>query len=367
MDITKKYLINGPNNVIRLQNNDKIIYIFGDIHMYLDAQNECPINKKNETLDIDQILVKFFKSTNTEYDLFLETQRNWIDDYKNNYKSNYIEAIRQLFSKNMIFNKNKITKSELFPNIRFHYFDFRFDIDEYNEISDLCNSFPLFSDFNLYIDNIIKIVNKIKKKIISFKKIINKKSNNKFINKIFNNYNNKNIQKKIIDIINTYYIDKTYNLLISTIDELLEHIYNNYDLIINKYLSDDLKININIDILKKIDIITSKYYYLFELTDIYLIKRILDKKYVKNAIVYTGSAHLSTLTYFLVKYFNFNITHLFYLNNDNINNIKNINDLEESIKNNKLNHLNMLHFFYYSEKEDINQCINLFDFPKNFS
>lgn len=367
MDITKKYLINGPNNVIRLQNNDKIIYIFGDIHLHLYYQNECPLDKQNETLNIDQVLVKFFKSTDTEYDLFLETQRDWINHYTNNNKSNYIEELRQLFSKNMIFKKNKITKSELFPNIRFHYFDFRFEIDEFNKISELYNTLPLFSFYNLYIDNIIKIINKIKKEIISFKKIINKKSNNKFINKIFNNYNDKNIQKKIIDIINNYYIDKTYNLLILTIDELLEHIYNNYDLIINKYLSDDLKININIEILKKIDIIKSTYYYLFNLTDVYLIKRILDKSYVKNSIVYTGSSHLSLLTYFLVKYFDFNITHLFYLNDDNINNIKNINDLEESIRNNKLNYLNMLHFFYYSKKEYVNQCINLFDFPKNFS
>jgi hypothetical protein len=367
MDITKKYIINGPNNVIRLQNNNKIIYIFGDVHLDLNTQNECDINESYETLNIDQFLVKFFNSTNTEYDLFLETQRNWIDHYINNYKSNYIEKLRQLFSKNMIFKKNKITKSELFPNIRFHYFDFRFEIDEYKKISALCNTFPSFIYYNLYIDDIIDTINKIKDNIIRFKKIINKKSNNKFINKIFNNYNDKNIQKKIIEIVNNYYINKTYTLLISTIDELLEHIYNNYDLIINKYLSDDLKVNINMYIHKKIDIIISKYYYLFELTDIYLIKRILDKDYVKNAIVYTGSAHLSVLSYFLVKYFDFNITHLFYLNDNNINNIKNINDLEVSIKNNKLNHLNMLHFFYYIKNIDINQCINLFDFPKNFS
>jgi hypothetical protein len=28
--LTKKYLINGPNNVVRLQYNKKILHIFGD-------------------------------------------------------------------------------------------------------------------------------------------------------------------------------------------------------------------------------------------------------------------------------------------------------------------------------------------------
>lgn len=364
MSLTKSYLINGPNNIIRIENNEKILYIMGDIHLEFNEQQECNLDKDYESLNIDQFLVKFFKMTNDEYDLFLETQYNWIDNYKNNYKYPYLHGMRQLFSKNMIFKNNKIQKSNLFPNIRFHYFDFRFDINEYTNITKLCNKFPDFYDINFKIDDIIDYISRIKKEIINFRKNINKKSNNKFIYKLYNNYNDKNIQKKIINIIDTYYIGNIYNLLISTLDELLNYIYDNYDLIKNKYLSSDLKININVEIIKKIDIIRLIYFYLFELTDLYLIKRILDKNYIKKSIIYTGVAHLGTITYFLVKHFDFKITDLFYLDE----NIKDIQNFEILIKNDKLNLLDMCDLLvYYKKNNKINQCINLFNFPNNFS
>ena len=31
--ITQRYNINGPVNIIRLTNNDKLVYIFGDHHI----------------------------------------------------------------------------------------------------------------------------------------------------------------------------------------------------------------------------------------------------------------------------------------------------------------------------------------------
>jgi hypothetical protein len=49
----KKYLINGPNNVIRLTNGEKTLYIFGDIHLELNIQNECPISDTHDSIDED--------------------------------------------------------------------------------------------------------------------------------------------------------------------------------------------------------------------------------------------------------------------------------------------------------------------------
>jgi hypothetical protein len=161
-----------------------------------------------------------------------------------------------------------------------------------------------------------------------------------------------------------YCNDKIYNLLIDNIEELIEYIYENYDLIINKYLNFDLKLNIIVEIEKKNSFIRNNFYYLFILTDIYIIKRILDKNYINKSIVYTGIAHLSSITYFLVKYFDFKITHLFYLDES----IKDINNLENLIKDNSLNYSNILDLLYYkNENDQINQCINLLNFPDNFS
>ena len=365
MDITKKYFINGPNNIIRLENGDKIMYIIGDIHLDLGDQNECKINKEYDSLNIDQFLVKFMKSTNENFDLFVENQMNWVDYYNNNnFVDKYILEIRKLFSKNTVFINNKIQKSTIFPNFRFHYFDFRFDLIEFTKIWDLCDRIPQFSFIDTKIDEIIEILNLIKIEINNFKNNLNKDTGYKFISKIFNKYNDELLHNKIVDIVDIYFKNKIYNLLIDNIEELIQYIYENYDLIINKYLSVDLKLNMKIEIEKKLSFIKQKFFYFFELTDIYLIKRFLDKKYIKKTIVYTGMAHLSSITYFLVKYFDFKITHLYYLDES----IKNINSFEKIIKDTKFNYININDLLMNKDKNDeINQCINLLNFPNNFS
>lgn len=365
MDISKKYFINGPNNIIRLENGDKIMYIIGDIHLELDNQNECKIDKEYDSLNIDQFLVKFMKSTNENFDLFVENQLNWVEYYKNNnFVDKYLLEIRKLFGKNTVFINNKIQKSKVFPNFRFHYFDFRFDIIEFTKIWELCDRIPPFSFIETKIDEVIEILNLIKVEIINFKNKLNKKSSDKFISKIFNKYNDEIIHNKIVDILDLYFNNKIYNLLVDNIEELIEYIYENYDLINNKYLSFDLKLNIKIEIEKKIEFIKKKFFYLFELTDIYLIKRFLDKKYIKKSIVYTGMAHLSSITYFLVKYFDFKITHLYYLDES----IKNINNFEKIIKADTNNYIYINELLLNKNKNDeINQCINLLNFPNNFS
>jgi hypothetical protein len=365
MDITKKYFINGPNNIIRLEKGDKIMYIIGDIHLELGDQNECKINKDYDSLNIDQFLVKFMKSTNESFDLFIENQMNWIDYYNNNnFVDKYILETRKLFSKNTVFINDKIQKSTIFPNFRFHYFDFRFDLIEFTKIWDLCDRIPPFSLIDTKIDEIIQILTLIKVEIINFKNKLDKNIENKFINKIYNKYNDVNIHNKILNIVDTYFKNNIHNLLVNNIDEILEYIYENYDLITNKFLSFDLKLNIKIEIEKKISFTKKNFFYLFELTDIYLIKRFLDKKYIKKSIVYTGMAHLSSITYFLVKYFDFKITHLYYLDES----IKSISDFEKIIKNDKVNYININDLLLNKDENDeINQCINLLKFPNNFS
>ena len=61
MELTKKYLINGPNNIVRLTDGNKILYIFGDYHYNVQNQNECPIDDKHDSIDIDKLLFKFMK------------------------------------------------------------------------------------------------------------------------------------------------------------------------------------------------------------------------------------------------------------------------------------------------------------------
>ncbi len=362
MEITKKYLINGPNNVIRLTNGEKIIYIFGDIHHTLINQTQCNYDQNISSINFDQFLIKFMKENiNDDYDLFIEQSYDQLNI--NNYNNIYLENVRKIFSKNINFDeKNKIIKSEKYPNYRFHYFDFRNEISEFNKIIDLISKIPQFSELIENIDNIINICNNIKILINNYVKIINKNSYHKKIKNLFTKYNNEKIKKKINELLETYFNGLFYNNIINNIYELLDYIYTNYDTLKNKYISFDFKLEINIEIEKKLAIIVQDFYLFFKLTDIYLIRRILDKSYTKKNIIYTGLNHLSFITYLLVNHFDFKITNIYFFSDKNIN----INSLNNFYKNNKHYKKDMVNLVYNSNDNDETiQCINLIDFPLN--
>lgn len=362
MELTKKYIINGPNNIIRLTDGKKIIYIFGDVHLDINSQNTCKFSDKNDSIDFDQFLVKFMKNnTKEEYDLFIEQTLNQVIQIKKIERVNeqYIQNVRRIFSKNINFVNNKITKSEDYPNFRFHYFDFRFDIPEFENIFNIIYTLPSFNALFENIDYFINTLNYIKNNVETYYKKINENSENDKIRKIFTKYNNKKLQKKIITIINEYFKNIFYNKIINIIDDTLEYIYTNYDTIKNKYLSMDYKLEMTFYIENKIKNISFHFYNFFQLSDIYLIRRILDKDYNKKSIIYTGVAHLGLITYFLVKYFDFKITNLFHTQYD-------LKLIETDISNKNYNILRN-YFVNMDQNDEVVQCVNLFDFPNNMS
>lgn len=364
MNITKKYLINGPNNVIRLSNGKKIIYIYGDVHLNFDNQTVCNYEKKYDSIDFNQFLLKFMKeNTKENYDLFIEQTYEQLKMLNPNFNYIYLNNMRRIFSTNINFTNNKIIRSENYPNFRFHYFDFRSDFMEFKNVVSLVENLP---PFHLLLNNInflIDTLNNIKLNLENFYKHINENTKHKKMQKLFIKYENKKIQKKLVKIINDYFKNRFYNTIINLINDTTEYIYNNYDTINNKYLSSNYKLEIMFEIEKKLKFISSEFYNFFQLSDIYLIKRILDKKYNKKSIVYCGLGHLALITYFLVKYFNFKITNIYYLSE----NIKDTSQLEEKIKKEDFNNDLINYFTNFSNNEEIIQCVNLFNFPINMS
>ena len=165
--ITKNYLINGPNNVVRLTNGKKIIYIFGDFHLDEREQNECPYNEKHESLDIDKFMLKFFnKETKKKFDVFIEVQQNDILYYKDNpkYKYKYLLQMRKMLSQKINIKTNTTIISKKIPNVRFHYFDFRFYL--FKEYDEYLHNLPAFSEFYAfpfkYENILIEIENTLK-------------------------------------------------------------------------------------------------------------------------------------------------------------------------------------------------------------
>jgi len=94
------------------------------------------------------------------------------------------------------------------------------------------------------------------------------------------------------------------------------------------------------------------------LMDVYFLRRALDKDYVKNIVVYTGSDHTFMYMNFLTKYYGFRFTHLNYLNISPNDDPKKIYDI--ILKGDLMDMREILFPLF------IEQCIDVSDYPKNF-
>jgi len=365
--LTKKYILNGPNNVIRLTNDNKTLYIFGDYHEDLNTQNECLPNNEYESIDIDKFLLKFFKSTDKEIDFFVEQKPNLIGDSTNHYRMKYIRQIIKLFEKKVGNIDNKIIHNELYPNIKFHFSDIRNDLQNYMYTNLIQNTFYL-NDINIYNNqtaHIKYLYNFINNNIMNIKKIKEDYKNDKYIKKILHSYKNDNIQKIINKLFENLYL-KNLDVIIIKSNDIINDLQNLLEKIQDIFF--DIKKNLmyQVDIIAKIKELESFILYTLLIpTDLYFIRRFLDKDYIKTGILYTGSAHLCNITYLLVKYFNFTITNVYKTN-------KEFSDKDIiKLKENELEYIHIL-LKYLSLRVskdiiDVNQCVNLFKFPDNFS
>jgi hypothetical protein len=178
-------------------------------------------------------------------------------------------------------------------------------------------------------------------------------NDNKEVNKIKNRFYNKSVEIVIIKYFDAF-LKKLKNI---NIKKMRLNISDSY----NKFISSKQN-NIHdfvYSIFKKvINIIDNIEKYLSYIIDIYLLRRILDKSYITNSIIYTGYTHYSDVIYILIKDFNFKITHIDKGNIKLITNIAKNNTIDEFIS--KLNKDISLHI--YSD-----QCSNFKSFPLNFT
>ena len=341
MSITKKYIINGPFNIVRITNKNKILYIMGDYHKLLNEQTECPYNDDIESLDIDKFLLLFMKNNkNKEIDLFMESKNTEFINTKSNKKQIYIQAVQKLFQHYIVKNKKDVMINSSYKNFRFHFSDIRNQILNYYDIFWFFDN--NIKDKNINNLNVPFLYNYLKNMI---NENIKSLTDNLIINKILNNYSNDEIKIKINNIYNEYVLNNLDYLLLK-INQLIQ----DYSQLTEALIMRELYI---------IDYLCKEIYLC--ITDLFFIRRFLDKNYIKNSILYTGDAHLTNIMYLLVKYFNFEITHIY-----NFTNVKKINKFILNYKLKNLSHIyditNLLEINY----SNIIQCSNLFDFPDNF-
>ena len=331
--------INGPINVLRLEgqifNIKKVIYIYFDHHYDVNKQTKCDDFLAD---DVVVYLNKEFAKIDDKYiDFFMETsfdqRENLIKNIK--YKERYIDEINKFFMKNIIIKNNKNIGTP-FKKIRFHYADirneFRYIIyDEFKtSITELFNKIKskiinnaTYSDYKNSIDIIRKMLDKLKHII--------KAEDNNLINKIKNKYTHPEIKNKIIPLIDNLF-------------DYIEIIKNNL---------------INIQVLSDAE---EQYLEIIQLyawlMDIYFLRRFLDKDYITNAIIYCGVGHSIRYIIFLIKSFDFKITHASYSSKP----LPLVNQIiKESTD--EINHNDISKYFI----NNYIQCIDITSFPENFS
>ena len=344
--ITKKYLINGPFNVVRLTNDkNKILYIFGDVHNNIDNQTECKYNNDHDSIDVDKFFLLFMKKNKEKkFDLFLETSNtNFVPSIQNNYKEIYIHSILKLFKYYLIKDKRDIRINTKYPNFRFHYSDNR---------NKLLNYYDMFYFYDNNIKdkilsslNIPVIYKFLKELVIEFNESLN---TNYSINKILTVYKDKDIEI-IINNIYKEIVNTNIDNLLSIIDKLIINYSDFTESIIKSYIN---KIH---DLCADIGVV---------ITDLFFIRRFLDKNYINNCILYTGNYHLINIMYLLVKYFKFTITHVY-----DYSNVKKLNKYLLNLSSKNLLYINNINeeFENFVYRYPLLQCSNLLDFPDNFN
>lgn len=205
--------------------------------------------------------------------------------------------------------------------------------------------------------------------------------------KILLNYSNEQDRKINNTVFNENYI-KIANEAIEQISELIKYIDSVDQILDNQYKNENLNIRkIVINEKKKLyyniihyGIIDSEYteytrYILDKLVkielmilnlgtvfmDCFFLRRLVEKKdIIKKGIIYTGGYHTITYIWFLIKYYNFEITNYYYINMDKLkSDSKNISEINKKIKkivDSSLNPDNLLEIFLPAK---FNQCIKI--------
>jgi hypothetical protein len=405
---TKTKEVSGPINVVRMEGMvnhiKKVIYLFMDWHEDISMQTEC-INVFSK--DLNKYLAEnFYKlnSSNIIYDFFMEIRPTDILVPPNVgtetliYKKKYITQVLKFFSSVFKYDPQKdiVGISNIFKNIRLHYLDIRdylkyHIVDHLSEADNLSKEFMCHHDIELdqlaeiiYIlqtakinlDQTIKIFKSkpktIPKKqpVIKYYQGFEQETIERLIAKIKQSYKHDNIKNILVPLFGMYVNDLV--TLSRTIDNTIQKL-NEYGKKINDSFA---KLNkesdetyyygitshetrkIIMDIVDSVDFLYSNCVNIFaKITDIYMLRRFLDKDYITNAIIYSGAAHSETYISILVAKFDFKITHISYLS------VSNINALNKEIKINTNKNKDITELLY---PPVLHQCSDITNFPDKF-
>lgn len=323
--------INGPVNYCCMTGTingiEKKIILFMDKHYRLWEQTRCDTF---DSIDISHYMYKEIKNSTYELDFFLEITLDDIKSKQTNTRDIYIIELFEMFKTEFVVEKinntDVVRYSKSNPNVRLHCLDIR-DLMDYYEVRNIVKKKILVKfEKLLKTSNIdekknisISILNHFDEIDVKLNKLTNDKneiiklnanSNNIFnddkqkycINKAINKCENKKLRRNLIEFLDDNYNNGMYNLNLA-INKHIKKVLEN----IEEY--EDEKIKQIYGYMEFVEEAIIDLYSLF--VDCYLLRRVLDKNYITNSVIYTGVQHSIHYIYFLHKYHNFKITKIY--------------------------------------------------------
>lgn len=359
--------VSGPTNYIKLIGSingiQKIIYILMDVHNDIDEQTKC---ESFDSEEISHFIYKKIKKAHKPLDFFMEIRAEQFLQPRENKKDIYFEEVIDLFKSEFIIEKDKVKYSKSNPSVKLHYLDIRDHLDLFtvlNHIKNIIHNYlpPLKKnkDHSNNSGRVLKIGENIKKIEIMIKQIKNiyneikknglryklSKDANYYFNKIIHEYTHDAVKDKL-----NIFLDSNLEIEITRV---LSIIYTLKQHVIRPYL-DDIgsikcfnKLNENIEMLDKLIV---DIYSL--ITDVYFLRRILDKDYISNVITYCGRQHAINYLFVLVKYFDFKLQKIYTTYDTTSDNI--------IMEINKAKHVRDIYKLFMSKQPTI-QCIDFLD------
>lgn len=367
-DVLDFFLEINPTNITnedKFHSNDN--YIMETRKMFRKIYKEQQI-KNNNNIRLHYMDVRDYSFYN-ELLMIIINLVNEVDQYKLSNLNYLINQLKYIVSKLIFINLciDKIKKNENINLKKIDLINFKIlpeKIDSSaNHIKNKNNENEINNDNK--INNSEDNLTENQKKIIGFfqllSKILNKYSNDYDKNNIINFFDNGYVleSNEMISLIKELLINleeinkiieyQVYNEQLN-IDSLIinekknmVHIFSYYGINEKDYLKFSRMVY---DELIKIELLLLRLGTIF--MDSFFLRRLIEKKdYIKKSIIYTGGYHTIVYIWFLIKYYDFEITDYYYINldkldvhdkdiinvniklNDIINNSKNANDLFE--------------------------------------
>lgn len=354
-------MINGPYNAIRMEGEidglKKIVYMFMDVHMPPQLQTECA---NIYSQDFNRFLAETFHDLNGAdrmYDFFMEIDPELykIDSAvraeaktkqsRGAPRDKYIRQVWQLLRSSVEYDSkgDHVSASKVFQNVRLHYLDIR------GVLSDLMfGMFHLPIHFGVTVDyhpsalfltlgRIYRTVNHclgIYQDLKANPEAVPRSDDEKtpeselvgpafgrYVRKLLYGYKHADVKRLITARVDRYFgMLKDFTDMIDDFAKLLAE-YGQYidahpvtfygDNGIRDDMTIEDRVKWNSDIAFSFNQLTNQIMIAgVGITDCYLLRRVLDKDYVTNAITYTGGSHTVNYVNALVGDFGFTVTNI---------------------------------------------------------